>query len=138
MKRKDLINTYPYCIPLTAFSEQGVYLLTSNEREIFGFVYNSCGIQIFVNFEKIVNFEILKYIRKNERLPCELDRFKDLKCWNEILILKEQARIVSDTFMWKKRVQMTNTTDLRSFVKKSKKLSLLKEQTRIAGQKLIL
>ena len=80
MKRKDLINTYPYCIPLTAFSEQGVYLLTSNEREIFGFVYNSCGIQILVNFEKIVHFETLKYIRKNERLPCELDRFKDLKC----------------------------------------------------------
>ena len=66
-------NIYPFCIPLTAFSERGVCLLTNNERELFGFVCSSCGTQTFVNFATFVSSESLKYIREKETLAWELD-----------------------------------------------------------------
>ena len=42
---------FPFCLLLSAFSENGVCLLISLQRKLFSFTCSSCGIQTSDDFE---------------------------------------------------------------------------------------
>ena len=82
-KKVSCNHTFPFWIPLSVFSENGVCMLTSNQQKLYCFTCGARGTQTCVNFDNIVNINALNYIRKKRRWTYVFKSSKNfVDCWN--------------------------------------------------------
>ena len=101
----------PLKTSLEIFSEGDVCLLSDSEQKTFCFVWGVCNATIYVDFANIVNQGALQWIREKGSVSSEIAKVNELQKTREKL--EEECQ------------------------KESARLLLLRDQTRVAGQKLI-
>ena len=78
-KKVNCNHTFPFRIPLFAFSENGICMLTPNQQKLYSFSCEAFGTQTHLNFDNIINVHALTYSRKKEEKFMFLNEIKNLK-----------------------------------------------------------
>ena len=122
-KRVNWNHTFPFRIPLSVFCENGVCMLTLNQKKLYSFSCGASGTQTSVNFDNIINVHALNYICKRKDKLVFLIQIKNLSIMPKLTKLRNQTRCEIQKLLSKKKELNRLRFLVNNEIKKCKKKS---------------